>query len=188
MQNQNIVFDGAKLAEKVIGALPDHVDRAARKAISLTVRSAKENIGRDIIRQHRLPKSFKQGRIIATEKGVNTLSGSVWIGGNAVHAGQLGALKKNRKGVRAGRHFFKGGFVAKMRSGHTGGFKREKTATRWTKGRPRTSSPNLGLDPLVVVLKNIEKIVSKQRVVSAKRLEKIFIRELKALQRGQVLR
>ena len=41
------------------------------------------------------------------------------------------------------RKLFKGAFIARMPNGHQGVFRRSKKSTKFTKGRPSTSSPNL---------------------------------------------
>lgn len=185
MENSLINFNGAKLAIDSLNAMPDQVDRAARIAIKATVKSAEANISRDITRQHRLPNSFKLKRVIASDKG---LKGSVWVGASDVEAWKLGKQKQSKGGVRAGRHFFKSGFLATMASGHTSGFKRKNSATKWTKGRSRTSSPNLGIEHLKVKLTKIDQIVKRQENAAQKKLENIFARELQQIQQGNTLR
>lgn len=184
MALSEIRLDGVKLVEKFLSSSKDQVDRAARVAVSTTVTSTEEKIERNIIRQHNLPSSFKGKRAYSSVRG---LKGNVWIGGYPVKASVLGRLKQTNRGARAGRHFFKGAFVSTLRSGHVAAFRRKQTATKWTPGRPRTSSPNLGIDEVAVELTKLDRIVNRQRIEAEKRLERIFIREMQAFERGTVL-
>lgn len=66
------------------------------------------------------------------------------------------AARQTRKGVTVGvskgkRKLIKGAFVATMKSGHKGVFKRSAKATRRTKGRPTTSSPNLPIEEVYTI-------------------------------------
>lgn len=177
-------LDVDKLAELVVKAMPEQIDRATKQAISATVKSARQKIGSDVVRQHKLPSQFKRERIFSTE---GDDFGSVWVGVNPVLSSVLGNIKQNRSGVRAGRHFFKGAFAATLQSGHRAAFKRKKTSTRRTRGRPRTSSPNLGIDETTVEISKIDAIMARQQVRAARRMEAIFTRELRKLQSGTVL-
>jgi|GEM_PF-556906 len=49
---------------------------------------------------------------------------NVWFGLNPVSVSSLGRLSQNSIGAKAGKHQFVGSFVASMKSGHTGIFKR----------------------------------------------------------------
>lgn len=184
MALSEIRIEGTKLVEKFLLENKDRVDRAARIAVSSTVKSSQENIERSIIRQHNLPSSFKKKRVFSSSKG---LKGNVWVGGFSVKASVLGRLRQTRRGAGAGRHFFKGAFLSTMRSGHEGAFRRKKVTTKWTAGRPRTSSPNLGVDEVAVELTRLQRIINRQRIAADKKLESIFIREMEKSNRGQVL-
>jgi len=56
-------------------------------------------------------------------KGGNRTVG-VWFGLNPIRLSSIGTAKQNDIGVKVGRHFYEGAFIAKMASGHEGVFKR----------------------------------------------------------------
>lgn len=72
---------------------------------------------------------------------------------------------------------FKGAFVRTMKSGHRGVFRRARGAARWSKGRPRTSSPNLPIKeifgPQVVGIfeERIARVVQETAPVLEKNLD-----------------
>jgi len=180
-----IEFDGAKLIEKSLGAMPDQVDRAVRFAIKKTIKTTAKNIEKDIVNEYRLPSSFKEKRVKSSSRG---LKGDVWVGGYSIAAWKLGTQRQTKKGVKAGRYLFRGGFMATMDNKHTHGFRRKKTTTRYTANRPRTSIPNLGIEHLKIELPKIEKIVRRHEIAAQKELETLFAQELQSLQQGNVLR
>lgn len=175
MANSYIEFKGADLLISAFKDNPKKIVRAAQISITGALSSASTKISRDIVRQHRLKQSFTKSRVFTN---IKEMKGTVWIGGYSVKSKDLGVNKRSGKGIRAGRYFFKGGFLATMSSGHQGAFKRKKVGTRWTKGRPRTSSPNLSIEELSVNLTKIERIVQRQQLSANNVLQKIFAREM----------
>lgn len=146
-------------------------ERAQKRTIRKTAQWAGRKSARELARANRVPlraihrrRPGKAGRLRWTirDEGAN-----VWLGTQPVKASYLGTLKQQRNGARAGRHTFPGSFIATMRSGHAGIFRRaragevtsnQKSSRGWTKGRPRTSSRNLPIIAQTVPLENADEV------------------------------
>lgn len=63
-------------------------------------------------------------RRVRVKKAATLKSSTIWLGGNLVAAKFGGALRNVDGGAMAGRHFFKGAFVATMKNGYTSIFSR----------------------------------------------------------------
>lgn len=112
-------------------ALPEEIDRASRRAVRKAVSWIETHVARGISQAHSVPlKSIKIHRMRAsvTQRGDDALHGFVWIGISPVKASYLGALRQQRAGARSGKHFFERAFVATMKSGHRGIYKRSGKA------------------------------------------------------------
>lgn len=117
----NIILDKAEV-QSVIDSLPATIFKAQRSAISTTTTWAKKELQNRMITKTGIPaRVFRRFRVKSRrdrEKGV------VWIGINDVKAAYVGKMSQDIAGSFAGEYFFRGGFVAKMKSGHVGIFKR----------------------------------------------------------------
>ncbi|MCU7839778.1 MAG: phage tail protein [Candidatus Thiodiazotropha sp. (ex Troendleina suluensis)] len=114
-----------------IAGTEKQINTASRRAISKVVEWSATQIGRQIAVQEQVPPGIlKSGgsrrgqRIFKSKPYGEKTSGSVWVGFNPIRAGYLGALSQQKVGAKAGRHFFLGGFVATMPSGHGSVFMR----------------------------------------------------------------
>ena len=120
--------------QRIIDALPDTIFRAQRSAIGTTTTWAKKEIQSKLAVKTGISKRvFNRFRV--KSKRLRE-SGVVWMGLNPVKAVYVGPLSQNADdlldglidkdpdGVSAGDYYFEGGFIARMRSGHVGIFKR----------------------------------------------------------------
>ena len=131
-------------------------ERAQKRTMRKTAQWAGRESARGLARSNRIPLRALQRRPWERRAGragrmrwtIDDEAANVWIGTLAVKAAYIGKLSQNSRSARAGRHTFPGAFIATMpatASGgqHTGVFRRANETTRWTAGRPHTSSANL---------------------------------------------
>jgi len=99
--------------------------RAAVRATNKTLNWLSTQVAREVAAQYDVPvRAIKAHRVytrLATQK---TLQGELWMGINPIRSGYLKPLRQMKRGARARSHFFEGGFVATMASGHRGIFQR----------------------------------------------------------------
>lgn len=116
-----VELEGLEDLSRKLRATPDQANRAAKRAISKTVRWAEGQGARAIAREHKLAvRGFRERRIFRSLPQGKVLQGSVWFGLNPIKAAYIGRLRQTRKGAYAGQHFFDRAFVATMDSGHRG--------------------------------------------------------------------
>lgn len=119
-------------------ATEGQVKRASSRSIKKVTGWAGSQVARGIAAEDAVPLraltsgAGRTGRMhkrvwVRKPKG-NGTSGSVWLGHNPVKAAYLGRLSQQKLGAKAGRHFFLGGFIATMRSGHRSVFMRDTRA------------------------------------------------------------
>lgn len=105
----------------------------------------------------------------------NTAFGVVWLGVNELKAAYAGKLRQADGGAYSGKRFFKGSFVATMKSGHEGIFKRtgdrKKLANGkwWTKIEEETVDVDLGFEVIEDVARQTR--IELDRLFIAKVLE-----------------
>ena len=117
----NVTLDQAEV-QRVIDALPATIFKAQRSAIGTTTTWAKKELQNRMIGKTGIAaKVFRSFRVKSRR---NRETGVVWLGIKDVKASYVGKMSQDPAGAFAGQYFFEGGFVAKMRSGHTGIFKR----------------------------------------------------------------
>ena len=142
-------------------------ERAQKRTIRETTKWAARESTRELARANRIPMRAlrrrpwerRQGRAGRMRWTIDDEQANAWIGTLPVKAAYLGRLSQNSRSARAGRHTFPGAFIATMpatRGGnrHTGIFRRANELTRWSEGRPRTSSKNLPIIEQRVALEN----------------------------------
>lgn len=171
----DIRLDGADLALQAVGVSKRRVKKAIQKAIQETTQIETKAIGAEITSAHRLDDTFDGSRVKGSQKGA---TGKVWIGTKPIKSAYLGKLTQDRRGTRAGKHYYPGAFIPNLKSGHRGAFKRKDPATRWSKGRSRMVSPNLGIVEQVVKLDKIDRIMSKHRDTAVKKMQELFLAEI----------
>lgn len=133
MSDFNIQFDGDAVSE-FINELPPKIKRAQYQSISEATEWAKIQLQNRMIAdtgfRERVFKTFR------VKKKRQRWAGYVWLGYNEVKAGYIGPLTQQAGGASVAGHYFEGGFIAKMRSGHRGIFKRAEI-TEGYRGRLR---------------------------------------------------
>jgi len=158
---------------RAMAAKPREIENASRRAIRKTVRFGVGRIARGLAQRNQIPQRvLKTGsghrravRIRTRMPGPGGDSGYLWVGVRPVKAVYIGKPRQLRKGVRVGRHRFDGAFLATMRSGHTGAFKR--------RGKKR-----LGIVEQVVPLKGADQDIEALRRELGPRLTRTFAQEL----------
>ena len=121
MSQINIVLQDSEL-RAALDALPQTIFKAQRSAIRTTATWTGKELRKRMRDRTGFPaKVFNKFRV-KTKR--NRETGTVWIGLNKVKASYVGKLSNDTKGAWAGDYYFEGGFIAKMRSGHVGIFKR----------------------------------------------------------------
>lgn len=120
-----ITFDH-KQADLFINALPEHIFRATRSATWQTTDYARREMENRLETKTGIPSHVFRRFRVRTKK--REQSGLVWVGANMIKATYLGDLSQDSYGAYAGQYIFKGSFVAKMKSGHAGIFKRKGTS------------------------------------------------------------
>lgn len=151
----HVAFNGRQMAEiaSALGATEQQFQRAAVRGLNDTIKwlasqSAKAVSAETGIAQKHIRRRLRTNRRATLTK----LRSILWIGLYPMKAGYLGTPRQGPRGTRAGKRFFEGAFAATMRSGHVGVFRRSGHTKRWTRGRPRTSSPNLPIEEQMVPL------------------------------------
>lgn len=99
--------------------------RAANRAINKAIDWLSGHVAREIAKDNQVPvRVIRTRRTFMHYSSDGRLSGSLWFGLNSIKAAYAGPLRQQRKGARAGAHLFEGGFLATMKNGHRGIFKR----------------------------------------------------------------
>jgi len=113
----------AKAVQSVVDALPRTIFRAQRSAVSTTTTWAGKQLRDRMFLKTGLPmRVFRKFRVKVKR---NRETGVVWFGLNPVKASYVGKLSQEPRGAWAGDYYFPGGFVATLKSGHEGIFKRK---------------------------------------------------------------
>lgn len=106
---------------------PGEIKRASRLTINKIVNSVHTDLGGTLPRGSGVQVGgFRRVRTKKQKAKGSNLRGTVWIGGNKIAAKYVGKPKNVPGGAQAGRHFFKGAFVATMNNGYTSVFKRSQ--------------------------------------------------------------
>ena len=117
-----VSVDGLDTVAATFGALPDQAERASKRAIRKATRSLASRIGRGLAKTHGIPlKAVKSRRRVIVSR---TTPGLVWVGYNPIAAIYLGNARQLKTGVRIGSRRYDGAFLATMKSGHFGVFRR----------------------------------------------------------------
>lgn len=106
-------------------------------------------------RPRNAPQSRRAARIRVTMPNAGHADGAVWIGYAGVKASYIGKLRDVPGGARAGRQFFERAFVAQMRSGHVGIFRRIP-GTRGRSGREKLKEQFAQLDRAQSVVDDVQ--------------------------------
>lgn len=116
MIDLSYTLDPASLraAQRQLGLLEKQVEAAARRVIRKAGRWVQTQVSREASRELRITQRLLRGRLrqYARQSG---LQQKVWVGLRGMPAERLGAVVRSGRGVRAGRHFFEGGFQSRGR-------------------------------------------------------------------------
>lgn len=127
---------------------------AGARAINKTITSVRQASSVEVRKTLNLKASFVKRLLTVRKAKAAFLSGSIDSKYVKAPAIQFGGVRQTKKGVSVRlrkdqpRKLFKGAFIATMPNGHKGVFRRSLSATRFSKGRPTTSSPNLKISEL----------------------------------------
>lgn len=138
-----------------LSATPEKVRKAEVRALKKIGQYAGSQVARGIAAAERIPlrtltrgRAGKAGRLrVRVPETTAALKAQVWIGTNPVKASYLGKPRQTKAGARAGQHAFPGAFVATMKSGHVGIFKRAHGSRK--------------LDEQVIRLQSAQSVVDK---------------------------
>ena len=117
----NLTLDGFDIPA-VFEATPEQIKQAYRRAMGKTIRWLSTRINRELGKQFDLPQRVFQVR---TKRNFDNEMGSIWVGMNPIAANWLGKARQTKKGVSVRSHRFDGAFIAKMKNGHIGIFRRK---------------------------------------------------------------
>ncbi len=160
-------------------ATTKQLDRSITRAINKTTDQVHSHIIRHMAKQHDIPaKALRKqlggykGRVLKRKANRRRNTGRVWVGKNPIKSGYVGRLKNapDYGGAFARKYFFKGGFIAQMRSGHTGIFARHATQTMRNKNKAAISETT-------VELVKADAIAKAARDDVPKIFEKVFAQE-----------
>jgi len=134
MPDLRIKIDGTDTIENEWNLRPAQIRSASRLTVNQVVRELQQDLGRSIPKQHGTSiagfKRVRAKKTLAKAKTRKRIQGITWIGRNAIAAAYAGKPRNVTGGARAGKYFFENAFVATMKSGHTGIFKRIKGSTK----------------------------------------------------------
>lgn len=108
---------------------PKQIERAGRLAINQITNEIHKDLGGEVPKAHGTSiTGYRRVRSKKTLAKTRTkrMRGIVWQGTMSVQAVYGGKPREVKGGVKAGRHFFPDAFIAVMKSGHVGIFKRMK--------------------------------------------------------------
>lgn len=148
---------------RYIEAKPEQVKRASHTAMRRSLKWGVTRLGRMVSEHHDIPQKVLRGRSANPENAgkrnadrirvrnpvftAKEPKGYIWLGTNPIAAGYIGRLRQLKTGARVKGHRFSGAFIATMKSGHQGIFRRE--------GEGR-----LGIDQQTVELHTADQIVA----------------------------
>lgn len=180
-----VTIEGAEAVLADFVAKPGQIARASRRAVRKVTRSAGAELARALADEHQLPlavfgaaggrgrrvrlavRAGRHGKLTNVRAGFNVDDsvGTIWIGRNPVKAAYLGTPRQTPAGARAGKHFFDRAFVATLKSGHVGIFK-------------RTGKSRLPIESQTVRLEHSESIIARIASGIPTRLSELLRQEL----------
>lgn len=121
----NPAFNQIEKIVSSINALPDQVNRASLFAINRTAEWMKSSVAREISAEKRVKLKVIRDRIKILKANKKHLSANINANMWALKGKDLGNMSQSSLGATAGSHLFKRAFVATMKSGHQGVFRRK---------------------------------------------------------------
>lgn len=122
-----ITLDGKKEVKRWFALKPQQIARASRLTINQVISESHKKLGGNIPRE--AGTSVVGYRRVRAKKTLakarrKVMVGVAWMGTLQIPAKYAGRAKNTKGGVIVGRHFFENAFVATMKSGYTGVFRR----------------------------------------------------------------
>lgn len=111
-----------------INALPEQVNQASMFAINRTAEWLKSTAAKEISAEKRIKLKIIRDRMKIMRANKKQLAANINADMWALKGKDLGDMSQSPIGATAGNYFFKGAFVATMKSGHKGVFRRKGTS------------------------------------------------------------
>lgn len=132
-----------------IDVMPRQIFQASQFAVGKAAKFAQKRLQGEMATRADIPKNVWRRYRTAKRFNRQVASGVVWIGLNQVKAAYAGKIRQDAHGAWSGKRYFDGGFIATMKSGHTGIFKRtgvrgKRGGKWWTQIEEQTVDVNLG--------------------------------------------
>ena len=114
-----IDVDGVDFAalSKRLGLTDQAARRAYRRAADKTLTWLKRQVARDVNGTMGIPMKVLRKRLKAYRTSQRSMRAKLWLGLNAIDAGEIGKGRQQRAGVRVGKFFFRGAFKARIYGG-----------------------------------------------------------------------
>ncbi len=122
--------DLVELEKQLLASVPQ-LNRAIDRALKKTARWLETHSKRELGLALQVPQRVFKARFFrhfSTKDGSRSVN--VWFGLDSMRAIDLGNPRQTDMGVKVGKHFFSGAFIAKMQSGHVGIYRRSNEFKR----------------------------------------------------------
>jgi len=127
-----------------IAAMSPQIKLATEAAVRTSTNEAEKSVLDRIVRAEGVKRApLRDYRLFNTKK---ISYGNIWLGYNPVTSRFYPSFSNVRGvGVTINNKLIRGAFIRNV-GGHSSVFRRANPTTRWSAGRPKTSSPNLPLE------------------------------------------
>jgi len=165
------------------GANIKQMRRAETRALNKSIKWGVGKIAREVGKEVKIPAKLIKQRVRGFKATRRKARARIYAGLNAIKAKRLGKVRQLKKGVRAGRHTFKGAFVTATSNAHTGIFERTGEKKRTMKSGSYAGK-NVKREPIREVeldinTQSVTAIIDKWFGRIQERFFEIFKRELK---------
>jgi len=130
------------------------LQKAGVRALNKTATTVRKNSGIEVRKTLNLKASVVKKQLSIKKANAANPVAEIASTYKSVPVSHFNGVRQTKKGVSVTlrkdktRKLFKGAFIRTMPNGHKGVFRRSSKATRYSKGRPQTSSPNLKIQEL----------------------------------------
>jgi hypothetical protein len=148
-----------------VDATKAKVELATIRALNKTVLWIKSQAIREISKEKQIQQKLIRKRLKVIKTNKSSIRALVTVGLYWIRAARLGSMRQMKTGAKAGKHEFKGAFIATMPRGYTGIFRRKES----------TALPieEVSVDPNAAII--VKKLINDE---VEKVFEKFFQREL----------
>jgi hypothetical protein len=108
-----------------IDANKANVELAAVRALNKTALWVKAQAIREISKEKQIQQKLIRKRLKVIKASKSSIRALVTVGLYRTRAARLGTMRQTKIGAKAGKHMFKGAFIATMPTGHKGIFRRK---------------------------------------------------------------